>query len=667
MSETGAEGEGMDMDLTGGQADKESEGKDTALDAASTEEEDGSMQSWTWLRDYVEWAKREREHAFDIRVAFLKHAERSQAKGKRDASAGSNSSSNQYEILKKVKTEEFSEYEAFRYAEKKRARERGTEDKDKTIPTTEDNFEDLRPKARKLAKNKKRKETNNDQTEAEEKSERDLLEKEVEQRASMVSESAKAARRTLRNIRPLIAARYVSNAREWQIATDIAFKIPHFVEGENVVKVLKEHVTLESLPGLFETVALESDLIDSSAQEETGSVKCGKGKMTRNSPRAFSPLIAKMLESTTLRTRMIWKPWRTVAEVPYSILAGIGVLAELMATTVAQIVKSGQLEGDEDLDARAVALDCDRFYRSDASDCSEWEGDDEGEIVGRDTDLGKQENGQIDPESSDKAGDSAFSPSKDNGLGSQTISERADLLAEFRKWRHYLARGERDGFVSFCQTPFLLMPEAKCRILQVEAEIEKQTHQQHALAEFLLAGDNHYVDPFLVLTVDRDRLVARTLGQLQQIATVPRNLKKPLKVIFDGEEGVDEGGVMKEFFQLLIRDLFNVSFGGGRRKLDESGDLRGVHADTISRDNVAKALHARGGKSAFAKLSVELLLAEDGKDLLDALKVGLEAGTEDKDVVEVDHDTDFKEIVEDVVHGGVLEGCWGICEAERRH
>lgn len=36
---------------------------------------------------------------------------------------------------------------------------------------------------------------------------------------------------------------------------------------------------------------------------------------------------------------------------------------------------------------------------------------------------------------------------------------------------------------------------------------------------------------------------------------------KILQVIFEGEEGVDEGGVIKEFFQLLIREFFNVSYG----------------------------------------------------------------------------------------------------------
>lgn len=32
-------------------------------------------------------------------------------------------------------------------------------------------------------------------------------------------------------------------------------------------------------------------------------------------------------------------------------------------------------------------------------------------------------------------------------------------------------------------------------------------------------------------------------------------------MVFEGEAGVDEGGVTKEFFQLLTRELFNVSYG----------------------------------------------------------------------------------------------------------
>jgi hypothetical protein len=32
-------------------------------------------------------------------------------------------------------------------------------------------------------------------------------------------------------------------------------------------------------------------------------------------------------------------------------------------------------------------------------------------------------------------------------------------------------------------------------------------------------------------------------------------------VKFVGEEGIDEGGIQKEFFQLLMRQLFNPAYG----------------------------------------------------------------------------------------------------------
>jgi ubiquitin-protein ligase E3 A len=39
------------------------------------------------------------------------------------------------------------------------------------------------------------------------------------------------------------------------------------------------------------------------------------------------------------------------------------------------------------------------------------------------------------------------------------------------------------------------------------------------------------------------------------------DFKKPLRVKFIGEEGVDEGGVRKEFFQLLIKELVGTQYG----------------------------------------------------------------------------------------------------------
>lgn len=41
----------------------------------------------------------------------------------------------------------------------------------------------------------------------------------------------------------------------------------------------------------------------------------------------------------------------------------------------------------------------------------------------------------------------------------------------------------------------------------------------------------------------------------------PGDLKKQLFVEFEGEQGLDEGGVSKEFFQLIVEELFNPDIG----------------------------------------------------------------------------------------------------------
>jgi hypothetical protein len=45
----------------------------------------------------------------------------------------------------------------------------------------------------------------------------------------------------------------------------------------------------------------------------------------------------------------------------------------------------------------------------------------------------------------------------------------------------------------------------------------------------------------------------------------PTYLKKQLVVEFEGEQGIDEGGVSKEFFQLVVEEIFNPDYGESLR------------------------------------------------------------------------------------------------------
>ena len=64
---------------------------------------------------------------------------------------------------------------------------------------------------------------------------------------------------------------------------------------------------------------------------------------------------------------------------------------------------------------------------------------------------------------------------------------------------------------------------------------------------------------FIVLNVTRENLVQDTIREIAQYNQ--SDLKKPLKVKFCGEEAEDAGGVRKEFFMLLLKDLIDPKYG----------------------------------------------------------------------------------------------------------
>ena len=63
---------------------------------------------------------------------------------------------------------------------------------------------------------------------------------------------------------------------------------------------------------------------------------------------------------------------------------------------------------------------------------------------------------------------------------------------------------------------------------------------------------------FLYIQVKRDKIIEDTLNYISNSSL---NLKKQLKIKFIGEQGVDEGGVRKEFFMLLVRQIFDANYG----------------------------------------------------------------------------------------------------------
>lgn len=148
------------------------------------------------------------------------------------------------------------------------------------------------------------------------------------------------------------------------------------------------------------------------------------------------------------------------------------------------------------------------------------------------------------------------------------ISSLVDIQEDYLKW--FLRKTDLkvryppvQGSVTLCAYPFILNAQAKTTVLQTDAELQMQMAVSGANLHnvFMLLTMEPLLarNPFLVLHVRRDHLVSDALRELTIYNDI--DLKKPLKVIFDGEEAVDAGGVTKEFFLLLLKELMDPIYG----------------------------------------------------------------------------------------------------------
>lgn len=136
-----------------------------------------------------------------------------------------------------------------------------------------------------------------------------------------------------------------------------------------------------------------------------------------------------------------------------------------------------------------------------------------------------------------------------------TLLDDSDLVGDFEAWEQKKAK------FTFCQFPFLLSVGAKIQILEYDARRQMDNRARNALFASLsstaLGFDSH-----LTLNVRRDCLVDDSLKAVSEvIGGDPDDIKKGLRIIFRGEEGIDAGGLRKEWFLLLVREVFNPDHG----------------------------------------------------------------------------------------------------------
>lgn len=135
-----------------------------------------------------------------------------------------------------------------------------------------------------------------------------------------------------------------------------------------------------------------------------------------------------------------------------------------------------------------------------------------------------------------------------------TLLDYSDLIADFEAWE------AKRGKFTFCQYPFFLSIWAKIQIMEHDARRQMEIKAREAFFDSIMTRKS--VNQYLVLKVRRDCLVEDSLkGVSEVVGAGGEEIKKGLRIEFKGEEGIDAGGLRKEWFLLLVRDVFNPEHG----------------------------------------------------------------------------------------------------------
>ncbi|KAJ1525999.1 hypothetical protein ONE63_009178 [Megalurothrips usitatus] len=147
----------------------------------------------------------------------------------------------------------------------------------------------------------------------------------------------------------------------------------------------------------------------------------------------------------------------------------------------------------------------------------------------------------------------------------EPLSEAVEMDKDFAHFK-----SDSDGFhqththcpgakFSFMWYSFILTPATKTLGLYYDNRIRMYSERRMSIYHSMVGQP---VNPFLRLKVRRDHIIDDALVELEMVAMEnPKDLKKQLVVEFEGEQGIDEGGVSKEFFQLIVEEIFNPDYG----------------------------------------------------------------------------------------------------------
>lgn len=97
--------------------------------------------------------------------------------------------------------------------------------------------------------------------------------------------------------------------------------------------------------------------------------------------------------------------------------------------------------------------------------------------------------------------------------------------------------------IFFSSFSFLFSCETKRDLLLADSQMKQHTAQQQFVVQTLMSGQAFA--PYFVMSIDRNQILTQTMSHIERVPDAM--LKMPLKIIFNNEEGIDEGGVKKVF------------------------------------------------------------------------------------------------------------------------
>lgn len=134
----------------------------------------------------------------------------------------------------------------------------------------------------------------------------------------------------------------------------------------------------------------------------------------------------------------------------------------------------------------------------------------------------------------------------------ELLNEYVDIEADYKN--------KMENKFSFMNHSFILTTASKHTCMYIDNRVRMYNERRSSILNTLVRGLPPI--PFLRLRVRRDHLIDDALVNLEMTAMDnPQDLKKQLIVEFEGEHAMDEGGVSKEFFQLVVEEIFNPDFG----------------------------------------------------------------------------------------------------------